>query len=195
SLAPAWTGPVQDGIAALRPFRDGFEILRDDVIERSYLELQTMNGRMGPTFRHYWKGQFIGEASPAAERAILDGGEALTSSGGILIEMIHGMAHRIPESHAAFGARAALANVSALAIWEDPARDAEHIAWARATTDALTPFALRGGAGYLNYAPPDESAGRVQLAFGAERFARLQAVKRRCDPHNQFRFNANIPPG
>ena len=195
TLLAAWTGRTEDGVAALRPFRDGFDILRDDVVERSYVELQAMNGRMGPTYRHYWKGQFLGEISPAVERAILDSAAADTSSGGILIEMIHGMAHRFPESHAAFGARAALANVSALAIWEDSARDAEHIAWARATTDALAPFALRGGAGYLNYAPPDESAGRIQLAFGTERFTRLQAVKRRCDPHNRFRFNANIPPG
>jgi len=34
----------------------------------------------------------------------------------------------------------------------------------------------------------------VEQAFGAESFARLRAVKRRLDPENRFRFNANIPP-
>jgi len=193
-LLAAWTGDPDDGPAVFRPFRVGLAVDEDDVRPRTYLELQAMNGRMGPTYRHYWKGQFVGEASPGLEDAILGSAAAATSAGGLLVEAIHGMAHRIPESHAAFGARAAIANVSALAIWEDPADDDRHIGWARATTDALAPYALRGGAGYLNYAPPDESATRVARAFGAERFVRLQSVKRRCDPDNRFRFNANIPP-
>ena len=39
-----------------------------------------------------------------------------------------------------------------------------------------------------------ESAHRIEQAFGADRYARLRAVKRRCDPDNRFRFNANIAP-
>jgi FAD/FMN-containing dehydrogenase len=63
----------------------------------------------------------------------------------------------------------------------------------RETTTALEPFSLRGG-GYLNYAPEDEPANRVEQAFGAEIFPILRAIKRRLDPENRFRFNANIPP-
>ena len=44
------------------------------------------------------------------------------------------------------------------------------------------------GAGYANYSPVDETDERIQLAFGPERYARLQAVKRRYDPENRFRF-------
>ena len=50
------------------------------------------------------------------------------------------------------------------------------------------------GAGYANYASPDESSERVRAGYGPERFARLAAVKRRYDPDNVFRFNNNIPP-
>ena len=119
--------------------------------------------------------------------------DAMTAHSEILIETIHGAAHRFPESHAAFGARAAQANVSALAIWDDANDDARQIEWARATARSLEPFSLHGG-GYLNYAQADEPAHRIEQAFGAERFARLRAVKHRCDPDNRFRFNANIPP-
>jgi hypothetical protein len=42
--------------------------------------------------------------------------------------------------------------------------------------------------------PVDESAERVKAAYGADRFARLEAVKRRLDPDNLFRFNHNIRP-
>ncbi len=73
------------------------------------------------------------------------------------------------------------------------ADDDRHIAWARESAARFEPYSLRG-AGYLNYSPSDETAGRVERAFGPDRFARLQAVKQQCDPDNRFRFNANIPP-
>jgi len=152
-----------------------------------------MGARMGSAFRHYWKGHFVGDTPPALTDAIMAAHEAGTSLGGILIEPIHGLAHRIPDTHAAFGSRNARANVSALATWERPEDDEQHMGWAPATAASLEPYSLRGG-GYLNYAQSDEKPGRVEQAFGSESFVRLRAVKRRCDPNNLFRFNANIPP-
>lgn len=68
------------------------------------------------------------------------------------------------------------------------------MAWARAAAASFEPFSLSGG-GYLNYPEIDQSASRVAAAYGPESFARLQALKRRHDPTNRFRFNGNIPPG
>ena len=67
------------------------------------------------------------------------------------------------------------------------------MAWARGAAAAFEPFSL-AGAGYLNYPETDQSAARVAAAFGPESFARLRQIKRRHDPDNRFRFNANIPP-
>ncbi|MFL5720801.1 MAG: BBE domain-containing protein, partial [Chloroflexota bacterium] len=94
---------------------------------------------------------------------------------------------------AAFGGRAALANVTGLAIWTDPADDEAESAWARRFAARVSPLSLRGG-GYLNYPELDQTAARVAAAYQPDSWARLQQLKRRLDPANRFRFNANIPP-
>jgi FAD/FMN-containing dehydrogenase len=109
------------------------------------------------------------------------------------MEAITGAARRVPEESASFGLREAGWNVSAIAVWDDPRNDADAIAWARDVVDTLAPFSVNGG-GYVNYIPPDETPERVFAAYGAERFTRLAAVKRRYDPDNRLRFNLNIPP-
>ena len=145
--------------------------------------------------RHYWKGYFIDAVDHATAEAIVDGMRTRPAEPSfVLLEALTGQARREPDGGAAFGQRAARWNASALAIWEDPADDDAHIGWARRVAAGLAP-ASRSGAGYANYASPDETAERVRASFGSERFARLAAVKRRYDPDNVFRFNLNIPPG
>jgi FAD/FMN-containing dehydrogenase len=193
-LLGAWIGDPDEGPRAFAPFRALSGIILDRIGPISYMTLQTQFERMGPTYRHYWKGQFVRSVGDGLQSTILDSASRAFDDSAILIEPIHGLAHRLPDDTAAFGGRRALANVSALGIWTEPAHDDRNIAWSRATVAALEPYSLRGG-GYLNYAAEDESSSRIQQAFGAASFARLQAVKRRLDPTNQFRFNANIPPG
>lgn len=189
----AWVGDPTEGPGLFAPFRELPGLVADHVGPTSYMALQAMFERMGPTYRHYWKSQFVDRVTPELEATILAEAATAPAQSSILVEPIHGRAHRIPVSHAAFGGRKALANISALGIWSDPADDASVMEWARRTTAAMEPFSLRGG-GYLNYAPEDETAKRIAQAFGRESFARLQALKRRVDPENRFRFNANIPP-
>jgi FAD/FMN-containing dehydrogenase len=145
--------------------------------------------------RHYWKGYFLRDVDRPAAEAIADAMRTRPQYPSfVLFEAINGRARVEPEGGAAFGQRGARWNVSAIAIWEDPAHDDEHIAWARRTAAGIAPSSY-SGAGYANYASADETAERVRAAFGEERFARLQAVKRRYDPDNMFRFNLNVPPG
>ena len=39
----------------------------------------------------------------------------------------------------------------------------------------------------------DEGEERIREAYGAEKYDRLKALKRRYDPDNFFRLNQNIP--
>jgi FAD/FMN-containing dehydrogenase len=51
---------------------------------------------------------------------------------------------------------------------------------------------MTGGA-YINFLSA-EGDERVRAAYGAEKFARLQALKDEWDPTNLFKLNQNIPP-
>jgi len=114
--------------------------------------------------------------------------------GGVLIESIHGAPKDADPALGVVAFRNAAFNVSALGIWQDPARDAEHIGWTRGTASALEPWSATGG-GYVNYMQADEPIERVRAAFGEEAFARLQALKQQYDPENVLRRNQNVPPG
>ena len=193
TLFVAWTGDPDLAESQVGSFRRRSDVIYDELGPLSYLDLQLLGDRGGPAHREYGKAQFVDAISPGLIDAIEAADEQIAPGDAILMEPIYGQAHRIPAELAAFGAREAVANISALASWDDPADDEARIRWSRESVASWEPFSLRGG-GYLNYASADESATRVEGFYGAERFARLRAVKRRCDPDNRFRFNANIPP-
>ena len=70
---------------------------------------------------------------------------------------------------------------------QDPAEDAENIAWTRAFFDAVSAY---GAGAYVNYLGEDES-DRLDEVYG-DNYARLKAVKDQWDPDNLFRLNHNI---
>jgi len=42
---------------------------------------------------------------------------------------------------------------------------------------------------------PRALSGQLEAAFGAEKYQRLLALKKKYDPENFFRLNQNIDPG
>ncbi|MFI5261453.1 MAG: FAD-binding oxidoreductase [Candidatus Limnocylindrales bacterium] len=175
--------------------RRGLPVTSDDLGPKTYLELQATAGIMPFGLRHYWKGHFLRELSVGMFEALKDsiGADDAVGLAFILLEGMVGAGRIEPVGGAAFGQRAATWNASALAIWESPDEDEKAIGWARRVADILAPASLTGG-GYVNYSPVDESADRIRAAYGADRYTRLVAVKRRLDPDNVFRFNHNIRP-
>lgn len=64
--------------------------------------------------------------------------------------------------------------------------------WARSFWDAMKPHA-NGSGSYVNFIA-DADQERVKASYGAEKYARLAAIKRQWDPDNAFHLNANIRP-
>jgi len=175
-------------IAALPGVHGGFET-------QTYEAIQIGSGSLPFGLRHYWKGHLVRDIDRTTAETIVAAMRSRPADPSfLLIESLTGQSRLEPDGGAAFGQREARWNVSAIAIWVDPADDARQIAWSRQVADSIAP-ASYSGAGYANYASHDESETRVRAAYGPERFARLQAVKRRYDPANVFRYNLNIPPG
>ena len=110
-----------------------------------------------------------------------------------MIESLHGAPKNDDVPPGAVGFRHAAFNVSVMAVWQDPALDAEQIAWARAGAAAIEPWSFNGG-GYVNYMQADEPIERIRSTFGAETFDRLQKLKQKYDPDNILHRNQNIPP-
>jgi FAD/FMN-containing dehydrogenase len=192
-LSAIYHGPRADAEAAAQPLR-ALPGISGSFQPITYPELQAISGVLPFGLRHYWKGHLVRDLDPTAISAVIKGmARAPGSFSILLLEAITGVARSEPAGGAAFGQREARWNITSLGIWEDPAEDAEQIAWARRTADAIRPASL-SGAGYGNYASADETAARVRASFGTARFERLARVKRRYDPENTFRSNLNIPP-
>lgn len=193
SVNVGWRGDPEGGAAAVRALATHPACYECDLKPMNWLQQQTLYQPIPFGLRQYWKGHLIGRLDETLADALIASASEATDESFALVELIHGRAHRIPETQAAFGGRSAVANVTALAIWEDAADDEAEIAWARQFADRVSPLSMRGG-GYLNYAELDQTAGRVAAAYAPDSWARLRQLKRRLDPTNRFRFNANIPP-
>lgn len=102
---------------------------------------------------------------------------------------------RVPEDATAFPNRAAQYWLNLYGFWSDPADDAARIAWVKAGSDVLAPWASVGQ--YVNFLGPDEADPheKARAAYGERKLARLVQVKRTYDPENLFRINHNIPTG
>jgi FAD/FMN-containing dehydrogenase len=191
-VVPCYTGALDDPplLAALRAAPG---LVSDGVGERSFLDQQLLFDSPYGENRHYWKGHFVRELpdellGELVERLVAFGRPPVH----VLIESLHGAPKDVDAEHASLAYRDAAFNVSAMAVWADPAEDRVHIEWARETAGAIQPWSFAGG--YANYMQADEPLERVRASFGAEAFERLRALKSRYDPENLLRRNQNIPP-
>ena len=74
--------------------------------------------------------------------------------------------------------------------WREARRDRE-MAWVRKWGEITEPYARAGVPLTFSADTGDE---RVRATFGAEKYARLVALKDKYDPENLFRLNQNIKP-
>ena len=188
------SGSPEDAERVLKPLRSGLDWSADTFAPRPYLAMQSMNDEASAWgHRFYMKGGFVSELSDEVIAAASEhGADGPAGSDCSLSFWAQGGAiSRVPDNAAAFAGRTAGWWVSAEAMWDDPAHDDANKAWARRAMGALKPFTSVGQ--YVNDAV-DADVASVRAIYGNEKYDRLVELKRKYDPDNVFRLNANIRP-
>jgi FAD binding domain/Berberine and berberine like len=194
-LVVCWTGDMDEGERVLAPIREVAQPVMDMVGPIPYTALQSMLDAGGaPGTRAYMKAEFLPElGEEAIEKFVRHGAARPGPMIQLLLEPMGGAISRVNEGETALGRRDVAWCYHALSMWREPdqATADAHIGWARGLAEDLAPHTTGGV--YLNFTS-DEGPERVLDSYGAERFARLVALKDRYDPTNVFHLNQNIPP-
>jgi FAD/FMN-containing dehydrogenase len=187
-----WAGPLDQGEAKMKPFRDVAPVVAEMVGPMPY---PALNGAFDALFpkgiRSYWKGAFVTDLTDEAVAAHIEHGSKVPEvSATMHLYPINGACHRVDPADTAFAYRHATYSTVIVCAWQDPAVDAERIQWVRDYYQAIAPYSEAGG--YVNFMSDDDQ-GKVQDNYGGN-YARLAQVKRTYDPDNLFHLNQNIHP-
>lgn len=185
-LAPTYCSATAAGEQAIAPLRTFGDLLVDQVQPITYNELIHGSDVFTPAGRHYYlQTRSLPGFQAETIEALIEPGLPLPSPfSTINIHHFHGAASRVGTSETAFALRQDHLMVELIAAWEPQSLDDEqrHLQWAQRVSQALAPYAFKGG--YINLLDQAEQE-RVPLAFGSN-YERLVDLKRKYDPDDVF---------
>ncbi len=189
-LAAYWGG-VDEGAKALAPLKQLVPAV-DLMGPTTYLNFQAITDPGNPPGRrNYWRSELLPDApDELLDAFIACAAEATSSTSSLILGRLGGAFGDVPDNATALGGRSAEWLFHCNAVWTEP-NDTRHIAWARATEEALRPWTMPGMA--LNFMN-DITDARVRATFGSQKYQRLVDLKQRWDPTNMFAINQNIRP-
>jgi FAD/FMN-containing dehydrogenase len=189
-----YAGPLEQGERVLGPARQFGSPLADLVQPMPYVAYQSMldAGFATHGVHRYWKSGYDDTLGDSCIDTLVRGGENLaTPQSVVLVFLIHGAAARVPAGATAFGARKNQWDVNVISQWSDPADSGQHVGWARALWSKIEPHTT--GAAMINHLNTEDRSERIRASYGGN-YDKLAAIKRKYDPTNFFRLNANIQP-
>jgi FAD/FMN-containing dehydrogenase len=186
-LSPTYCGAIEAGEQAIAPLRTFGTLLVDQVQPITYNDLIHGLDAFTPAGRHYYiQTQSLNGFQTEAIATLIEQGLPLPSPFSMInIHDFHGAASRVGVSETAFALRQDHLMVELTAAWEPQSPDDEqrHLQWAQHISQALAPYAFKGG--YINLLDEQEQE-RVRLAFGSN-YERLLDLKQAYDPDDVFR--------
>jgi FAD/FMN-containing dehydrogenase len=192
ALAACYSGAVEDGERVMAPLRKFGRPIADVVAPHPFTAWQTvLDPLLGPGLRNYWKSHDFTAVSDGLIDVLIEHARKIPDPNSeIAFAQLGGAVSRVPGDATAYTHRDAEYVLNVHGRWQDPAKDAECVAWARALYQAATPYATGGV--YVNFLTQEEG-DRVRAAYGRN-YDRLVKLKGRYDPRNLFRTNQNIRP-
>ena len=101
---------------------------------------------------------------------------------------------RVGDDETAFsGGRSPRYDAFIIGLAPDAEVHAAERGWVRGLWDALRPYAIGSGDGYIN-GTADLQDDRVRGSYGTAKYERLARIKAEYDPDNVFHLNANVRP-
>jgi hypothetical protein len=192
SVVACYSGAIEEGERVMAPMRKFGSPILDLCAPKPFLEHQAM---FDPTYPHgrwyYMRACDVAELTDDVIDVTVEHsmriGSPLTAfpiwQGG-------GAVARVDEGETAFNGRGAGHSFNITSATEGPPGFDEEREWARSFWSALTPHHTSV---YVNFLM-DEGEERIRQAYGAEKYDRLKALKRKYDPDNFFHLNQNVPP-
>jgi FAD/FMN-containing dehydrogenase len=185
-----WSGPLADGDACTRAFRELGTPIVDLFGPMPYVAMQSLIDPLYPRGLHnYFRSSFLRDLDEKTVASLLDSyatvPNALTE---LHVHHLGGAMGRVAAGDTAFATRDREFILNVVARTPGADGFAEVAEWARTATAAV------GADGeYVNFTG-EGGSDHVRAAYPPETYARLVAVKDRYDPENVFRLNQNIPP-
>lgn len=159
----------------------------------TYVDLQRSNDALAAPGRGYYtRSGFLEVIAPA----LIDQAVALIKEPPLRFVNVFiadsggGAISRVRPSDTAFVQREARYSLIFQSIWDKPGEAEANTEWIRAQWGTLQPY-TKGF--YSNVTTADTTGQQVRENYGVN-FDRLAALKRKYDPGNLFRMNANVPP-
>ncbi len=187
-----WVGDLEEGERFIRPLREFGGPVADLCLPRPFLSHQAMFDPSFPPGRwYYFKSCDVAALSDEVIDITVQYSSRISSPlTSFPIWQMGGAVSRIGDD-TAFNGRSAGFTYNIGACTESAAGFEQEREWVQDFWSALRPW--HEGV-YVNFLG-SEGAQRIRQAYGADKYARLQALKRKYDPDNFFKINQNIPPG
>ena len=192
-LEVCYSGPPAQAERAVAPLRKLGKPLKDELGPAPYDKLQGSADLRGISpLGNYGKGGLVYSITPELIDTMVGSTESAPSDGLMMwLQQQGGAISRIAPAATAYFNRGASHNVGMFDSWRIPAGDIDRrTEWVRRSWSHVEPL-TRGQ--YVNLAATDDREARVHAAYG-DNYPRLAALKKRYDPANLFRLNANIQP-
>jgi FAD/FMN-containing dehydrogenase len=192
-IACCYAGALDEGEQVLKPLRSFGRPLLDLCEAKPFLEHQEMFDSSFPHGRwYYMRACDVTELSDevidiTAEHSMRIG-SPLTA---FPIWQMGGAVSRVADDETAFNGRDAGHTFNITAVTQSADGFEEQRDWAQGLWTALKPH--HQSSVYVNFMMREDE-DRIRSAFGAAKYERLRALKRRYDPKNVFRLNQNISP-
>jgi hypothetical protein len=175
-------GDPRSGARHLDALRSATRPVRDDVRSQDYTSLQRGHGPPLSDSASYAKTGLIEEVRAELLEAFLN------QPVDMALSLIGGAIADVPPTATAVSHRQGILQVEVGVDWEDLRQSDEKRAGVHAAWDRVRPFT---SGFYANLTVSDQKA--IDDNFGLNR-ARLSHIKKRYDPTNFFRLNANVRP-